>query len=582
VTLQIDDELIIYQGIDKHPPYAFTHCQRGAYGTTVAPHAADSQVHHLKECFGLFVPDADSSLLTEIAAVNAAMYNDCGFDMMYLDALDGESILGGAEHAWHYGSKFVFELFSRLKKPPLMEMSTFHHHLWYVRSRMGAWDHPTRGHKRFIDIHCESNRSVAEMFLPSQLGWWAIKTWTGIQGEPTFSDDIEYLCGKSIGTGAGLSIMGINPGNRHRSVYQRLAAIIRNYETLRRSNDFDESLKEQLRVPGKEFTLRQDEGETWRLYPVTYAKHKVESLSDDSRIWEVTQAYAAQPLRFRLEALTGALPYDATAAIPLIDFSEPVPFDRMASAEGVQFGIAPDDEPTKFGRSSGKITAVNQGQSDPKAAWGQAGVTFSPPLNLSEHQALGVWIYGDGKGEVLNFQMKSPEHLVSGYAERYVIVDFEGWKYFELLELESDRYSDYRFPYGNPYSIYRENVHFQQIENLSIWCNNVPLHQSITCRIAPVKALPQQSIKIRNPSLTIGDKTIELPVELETGQYLELDSPTDCKLYSAEGDLIGEVEPKGEVPDLHPGVNRIRFDCDAPAGCRPRARVTVISRGDAL
>jgi len=31
------------------------------------------------------------------------------------------------------------------------------------------------------------------------LGWWAVKTWTGPQGEPTFADDFEYLCGKAIG-----------------------------------------------------------------------------------------------------------------------------------------------------------------------------------------------------------------------------------------------------------------------------------------------------------------------------------------------------------------------------------------------
>ena len=40
-----------------------------------------------------------------------------------------------------------------------MEMSTFHHHLWCVRSRYCAWDHPNRSHKRFIDLHIAENEN---------------------------------------------------------------------------------------------------------------------------------------------------------------------------------------------------------------------------------------------------------------------------------------------------------------------------------------------------------------------------------------------------------------------------------------
>jgi hypothetical protein len=447
---------------------------------------------------------------------------------------------------------------------------------------MGAWDHPTRGHKQFIDIHCQGNQSVANMFLTAQLGWWAIKTWTGTQGEPTFADDIEYLCGKSIGTGAGLSIMGINPGNMNKPIYQRLAKIIKNYETLRHSNYFDESVKEKLRIPGAEFTLLQNQQGQWKLHPASYAKHKVESLTNGGNIWNATNPYPAQPLKVRIEALTSALSYDAVDSITLLDFSPAMKWTEVSSAEGVQFKIESSGEQIKSGPVSGKITAANIGQNDTKAAWGHASMTFSTPVNLNKNQALGIWIYGDGKGEVLNFQMKSPEHLISGLAERYIIVDFQGWKYFELLELESSLYSQYHWPYGNGYSIYRETVHFDQIENLSIWCNDIPLGQSICCWITPVKALPHQSAKFKNPSLTLGETKIEFPVELETGQYLEFYSMDDCKQYGADGELLGEIKPTGGVPEFASGVNRIQFDCGGPVDCNPRARVTVISQGDAI
>jgi hypothetical protein len=120
VTLQIDDELITYSNVSKEPPYAFTGCKRGAYGTQATSHAKGAQVHHLKECFGLFVPDGDSTLFSEVANSTAEAFNEGGFDMMYMDALDGEDIVGGPENGWHYGSKFVFEIWKHVPPSPLV------------------------------------------------------------------------------------------------------------------------------------------------------------------------------------------------------------------------------------------------------------------------------------------------------------------------------------------------------------------------------------------------------------------------------------------------------------------------------
>lgn len=129
VTLQVDDELIVYSDLSREPPYGFARCQRGALGTTATGHRAGTKVHHLKECFGLFAPDPETTLLQDVAAANAEFYNVCGFDALYLDALDGEDILGGRENSWHYGSQYVWELWKRLERPAAMEYSTFHHHL---------------------------------------------------------------------------------------------------------------------------------------------------------------------------------------------------------------------------------------------------------------------------------------------------------------------------------------------------------------------------------------------------------------------------------------------------------------------
>ena len=582
VTLHIDDELIIYSGISKEPPYAFTGCQRGAYGTRTAPHAKDAKVHHLKECFGLFVPDADSTLFEEVAAKNAEAVNEGGFDMMYLDALDGEDILGGSENGWHYGSKYVFELWKRLHKPAMMEMSTFHHHLWYVRSRLGAWDHPTRSHKRFIDIHCAANEGCRRMFLPAQLGWWAFKTWTNQQGEPTFADDIEYLCGRCLGSDTGLAIMGINPDNiADIPALPRLAAIMKSYENLRHANYFPESIKAKLRVPGDEFKLEQKADGEWQLRPMQYAKHKVGGINGWSNIWQTHNQFGSQPLQLRLEALMSAGSYDSPENIILADFSDAGDFPDREAAPGISATLDASTAPVKSGAVSGCYTASSTLENR-TGTWTKMGKDFSPPLDLSQQQGMGVWVYGDGGGEVLNLQVRSPEHLVAGIGEHYVIVDFVGWRYFELIEPEGERYANYSWPYGSLYSIYRESINYNQVEKLSLWYNNLPPNKTVTCYLSPIKALPLLTVKLRHPAITIGDKRILFPVEIETGSYLEFHSMSDCKLYGPKGELISEVEPQGDVPILESGENRVEFTCDAPANANARTYVTLISQGEPL
>ena len=348
VTLRIDDELIIYTGLSKKSPYSFTGCTRGAYGTKASAHAKGAKAHHLLECFGLFVPDGDSTLFDEVVQRTADAFNQCGFDNIYLDALDAEDVPGGAENGWHYGSKFAWELCKKLDKPALMEMSTFHHHLWCVRSRMGAWDHPNRSYKRFIDNHCAANDVNKRFFMPSEMGWWAIKAWGGAQVEPTLPDVMEYLCCKCLANDTGYALMLITPEVYQSSPFaQRLAEISRRYEDLRLSKNVPESIKAKLRQPGKEFTLDGDLASGWRFRPIRYDKHKAEAASGASAVWKVTNEFGKQPVRLRIEALLSARQYDAGGNATLAEFSDPAQFAVHHAPPGVKAemssAVAPGD-----------------------------------------------------------------------------------------------------------------------------------------------------------------------------------------------------------------------------------------------
>ena len=87
---------------------------------------------------------------------------------------------------------------------------------------------------------------------------------------------------------------------------------------------------------------------------------------------------------------------------------------------------------------------------------------------------------------------------------------------------------------------------------------------------------------LRRPAVTVGSKTVLIPVELGTGSYLELNSLTDCKVYGPNGELKTEVKPEGELPAFSSGENQIGFRCEADEGVSARANVTVMSEGRKL
>lgn len=619
MTLQIDDELIEYAVVQDAPPYAVAGCKRGACGTTPAPHAKGATVHHLKQCWGCFVPDGDSPLFGEVANRIATVINECGFDFTYLDGLDGAHVIGGEENRWHYGAKFAFEVFRRLSRPIMVEMATFHHHLWFVRSRMQAWDHTIRGHKRFIDIHVASNDGARRMFMPLHLGWSRVLAWLGPEHDVTYQDDMETMWCRGLGTDASYSLQAITPDTFAKEPWLRkLAPLIRTYEGLRREQYFPESVKAKLREPGSEYSLTRAADGEWQLTPVQYARHKVEDGDGITNTWRTLNRHGPQPLQLRLEPLMACGAYDAPGNIALTDFTKPGEFGPLGetlqilnsgklygfvdAAPGLSAEICPATDLAMGGLPCGRWTATNAGVQEPVmssapddryslldhaervyrpqvASWVRLGRHYAPALDLSTRRGLGVWVHGDGQGELINIR---PASLSScdAHQDHYLLVDFTGWRYVELVEPETERFEDYSWPYGRCiYKTYRETLTFKNVIALELWLNNVPAGRTVTCRLSPIRALPLVTQRLCRPAITLGGRTVTFPVDIETGQYLELRGPGNCTLYSAKGEFLRDVTPEGEIPRLEAGTNELTFRCAAGA-CRPRAYVTVISTGD--
>jgi len=559
-VVQIDDELIQFAGL---APTGFTDCKRGAFGTKAAAHPKGSPVHHLFVRYTSFQPDENSTLVDDVADCIARVFNECGFDMIYMDGAEG--MVGG----WHGVSKMRSAIFRRLKGRVLVEASEWGYHSWPFHSRIGAYDYPHWALKRFIDIHCDHNDSNrASSLLPAQLGWWAILG-PSADHDAEFRDEIEYLCCKALATDAPMSFQGVTVGKQPWCARQdEYLELIGRYERLRLARTVPEAIRKQLRTPKADFRLVEANGKP-QFVPADYLAHKVTGLKDGSAAWTVKNRFAAQPLRVRIQALWSAAPHDSPDAVPLAEAKDLAP---NGAANGVTLqSIAPTFEAvSKLGTRAG--------------SWARATKTFTPPKDLRKCGALRLSVEGDGSGAVLNFQLTNPPQFWGTWDEHYVTVDFTGRREFELhlRERDAERFGDFSWPYGGIYEVYRSPLIRSHVSALNVYCNNLPAGGNLKCSIGPIVAVPVVKVKLANPTIAIGDKKLVFPVTLESGQYIEMESATDCKLYDERGALIQQLSPQGDVPTLASGDNGIAFTCGEPEGHAARANVTIITLGEPL
>jgi hypothetical protein len=371
--------------------------------------------------------------------------------------------------------------------------------------------------------------------------------------------------------------------------FRRLNAIIKQYEELRHKNYFSENIKQQLRVPGKDFSLFQSADGSWKFKSMSYQKHKVSGLEHPSANWKINNEFEAQPLQLRIEPLMSVKSYDDSENILLSDFSSVTEFVQDSTAKGITGGLSPVMEKLASGENVISFSAQSTGESARDASWLNMQKKFEPILDLKNNKALGVWVKGDGNGQLLNLRVESPHHISHGArGDHFIKIDFTGWKYFELVEIESSEFSNYVWPapYSSAsfyvYDSYRHEVAFDKIDKLQIWYNNLPAGKQVETLIGPVKALPIVSSNIVNPYVMIGNEKIVFPVSMESGMYLEFKSATDCKLYGSKGEFIKEVQVEGKIPTIRTGENQLSFGAEPNSGVKPRVQLTVISEGKPL
>ena len=375
-VIQIDNELIQYAGLSQVQPYNFTSCTRGAFGTRKVAHTKGATVHHLFAIYGTFQPDEESTLVDEVAERIARVFNACRFDMIYQDGAEG---MPGGPYGWARMREAVFR---RLQGRVLVEASEWGYLSWPYHSRLGAYDYPNWGLKRFVDIHCrDSEEYQASSLLAAQLGWWAILG-PNEDHPAEFPDELEYLCGKALTYDMPMSFQGINIGTQPWNARQdEYLEMIGRYERLRLRRAVPDTLRVKLRSPREEFRLQSTGDGGWQFIPTSYLTHRVEDLNDPSITWTSRNPYGSQPLRVRIEALYSAAPANDPRGVILVGLDIADKLAIAGAAPGVTATWETSQEGGKGGGPCGLYTAKSN-LSTRTGAWASVRKTFDSPVNI--------------------------------------------------------------------------------------------------------------------------------------------------------------------------------------------------------
>ncbi len=576
-AIRIGTEIVQYSEVVSQPPYAFAKCQRGAFKTVPAAHAAGDAADYLQQRYIAFYPEPGSPLADELADRIANVFNTCQLDQIYFDGSEGMMS--------RYGIDFMRRaIFKRLKGEVLAEASEWGAHSWWFHSRLGAWDHPVWAAKRFHDLHIASDaRFRASELIEPQMGWWAPRG-PSAQARGHFLDEMEYFAAKNLGLDSAMSIQGVNVSLHPLSFHvENQFTVLGWHEQLRLARYFDSQTIARVAVPGDEFRLRQDPGGAWKFTPVKMSAHRISALGNGSEHWTSANPFADQPVAARIEALYSVAAYDSPKRICVADFADLTAFRTTTSASPVSLRLEVATDETRGGDRNLRLRAENKGATR-RGAWAKAALSFPAPYrNFAGSGALGVWVKGDGKGTLLNIQLGTPREYTHALSDHYVLLDFTGWRYVELLVRERDveQMSDYQWPYGGHYDLYRNPLDLAHVCEVNLCLNNLPPGDSAEVILGPVMALAVQPAELRNPVLTLNGQNLALPVTLKSGDFLEIDTTGNGTHYDDKGNLLTRVRPMTAAgwPVLKSGENTIAFDCEKPTGASARAEVTLTASG---
>ena len=527
--LLIDEELIEFTK-DKDGLRA---TRRGCAGTVPAKHGRGSTVKHLEGHYHGLVPVFGSELFYEVARNTARAYNEGGFRMIYLDALDG--IHYHCERGvddWFYMAAFVAEVLKYCETDPVLEGATFGPSMYAARGRIGAWDTPYRGYKLWNEKHAKANLDFIDRYSAPILGWYHFYPMTDAYpgNEHTkyhHTDSIEHLGALAVMYDYSNVFNGIGKAAVARYAgLRRNIALYKKYDALRRAQVFSEEYRQKLIDSPYEVHLKEKRGGKYCFVEKKYEIAKLYDLSDSARnTKEFKNPFGAQVPFIRIEAMLSTAKQNPIVLLPLDETKE-------LAVQGLT-------------------------------------VNYGGEINLSDHLAKTVRVLGNGKEGRIAIKTRCATNSEHGFGEYIIDTDFEGWREFILIESDNGERCDHGFEKKEGiYAIHRSSLNHDRTTSLSVETEG----DTSGVRMSSILAYEHTYEVLKNPTVVIGDTSVMFECELLSSDFIEFDGET-AKVI----DRYGNEKPIFFTSTLRAPRGKFKASLTARALNRttPRARLTI-------
>ncbi len=300
-TVKIGSELIQYRAVTAQPPFRLLDCQRGAFGTTAAPHHAGSVIAKLLDhSYKVFFPNF--AMQREVASNLAAFLNETGVDHIDFDGHEGALASGQGDYAL---AVFANDVLRQTHHDLINGTSISKTFYWHIGSYYN-WGEPWNGGftESMQQYRIDNQALFDRNFMPHMLGWYLLTANTSLA-------EMEWMLARAAGYGAGFAMVARPASLRGNPRTPVLLDAIRMWEDARTHHGFDSAQRARLKDPTNEFHLQQTAADAWLLsqYVSTQAlvREKVERQPGEptATAWNVAQTWPTQPLQFRLTVVRG-------------------------------------------------------------------------------------------------------------------------------------------------------------------------------------------------------------------------------------------------------------------------------------
>lgn len=571
--LRVGDEIITYDDLRTAPPYGFVGCTRGAHGTVAASHPAASSIDNFSEFIGYYRPDVKSGLYDRVARAEADSLERFRFDFVYPDGT-GENLGSWPDQPlWYATNLLTAKWFRSIRSEAILAHGPISDYSWHVFSRGNTTDNVHIGVIEHFDrVSLAGARESERDLQPFELGWLGYFD-QSLDGPATRPREIEYAWAKALALDAAMSLETTKASLDGNGRTGEILALMARWEDLKLRHYFPQTVREQLKAPGKEFALRQNRKHGWEVVPVLYSPARYVKGQDS---WAFDNPYSEQSPRITIEARPKLAEYGAPDNKILL---RPGPVDLYTSGTG-PLGRSERQTPglvfnLQPGTDDFSVSAENHGSAP--LGWGCAEVVLGSPVDLSRNRALGTWVYGDGSNALLHFVIEdSGRWAVRDY---YVRLDFRGWKYVQIAQPAQGEVYDFAFPYSNYWAL--AGINLRAIARVYVFLTNVKPGTAVHARFRRLEALHESALPLRNPALEWNGELVTFPVSIQPDGYLEYDGAGRARVFNANGFLQSDLAIPAS-PRLKRGANLVRAAISPTGNSGDTAEITVAVRGEPL